>query len=319
MTMMHVAPQCALLDGVLNINKETGWTSHDVVAKVRHLLGGVKVGHAGTLDPMAIGVLPVLVGRATRLAEYLVEWDKEYEAVLRLGETTDTQDASGTVLERRSTEAVTPERIREIVARFRGPLEQVPPMYSAVKVDGVPLYKAARAGKTIAREPRTVVLHVLEVVAVHERDVTLRVVCSKGTYVRTLCADIGEALGVGGHLRSLVRTRVGPFTLDQALTVDDVATHHALGQLRYDLHSLDQVLDRLPCVEVDDQAAARAKHGVPVSPERVVSGHEAAVGAKPGTPIRIHDSQGRLVAIGRSPESQSQPMRIEKVLMSQDS
>jgi tRNA pseudouridine55 synthase len=317
--MMHVAPQCAVVDGVLNINKEAGWTSHDIVAKMRRLLGGVKVGHAGTLDPMATGVLPVLIGRGTRIAEYLVEWDKEYEAVLRLGETTDTQDATGTVLERRSTEAVTPEAIRTAAARFRGSLEQVPPMYSAVKVGGVPLYKAARAGKTIAREPRTIVLHVLEVVAIHERDVTLRVVCSKGTYVRTLCADIGEALGVGGHLWSLVRTRVGPFSLDQALTVGDVATHHALGRLEHDVHSLDQVLEQLPCVEIDDRAAARVKHGAPVSPEGVVSGHEAAAGMKPGTPIRINDSQGRLLAIGRSPESQSHPMRIEKVLMSQDS
>src|SRR5262245_8969230 len=316
--MMRVAPQCRAVDGVLNINKEAGWTSHDVVGQVRHILGGIKVGHAGTLDPMATGVLPVLVGRATRLAEYLLEWDKEYEAVLRLGETTDTQDATGTVLERRSTEGMTPERLYAVVARFRGPLEQVPPMYSAVKVGGVPLYKAARAGKTIAREPRTVVLHSLEVVAVREREVTLRVVCSKGTYVRTLCADIGEALEVGGHLRSLVRTRVRPCSRGRALTVDDPATHHALGRLQHAFHSMDQVLDWLPSVEVDDQAAARAKHRVPVSPERVISGREAAVGAKPGTPIRIQDSRGRLVAIGRFPESRSQPIRIEKVLLSKD-
>lgn len=317
--MVHVEPQCAVIDGVLNINKEAGWTSHDVVAKVRHLLGGVKVGHAGTLDPMATGVLPVLVGRATRLAQYLIEWDKEYETVLRLGETTDTQDAAGTVLERRSIEAVTPEMMYSVVAGFRGPLEQVPPMYSAVKVGGVPLYKAARAGKTIAREPRAVVLHALEVTTIQGRDVSLRVVCSKGTYVRTLCADIGEALGVGGHLRSLVRTRVGPFSLDHALTVDGVATHHALGRLGRDLHSLDQVLGRLPSVEVDDQTVVRVKHGVPVPPEGIVSGHEAVAKAKSGAPIRIHDSQNRLVAIGRSAEGGFGPIRIEKVLMSQNS
>lgn len=317
--MMHVAPECTVVDGVLNIKKAAGWTSHDIVAKVRHLLGGVKVGHAGTLDPMATGVLPVLVGRATRLAEYLVEWDKEYEAVLRLGEITDTQDASGTLLERRSIEAVTQEGIRAAVARFRGRLEQVPPMYSAVKVGGVPLYKTARAGKTIPREPRTVVLHVLEVVAIRGQDVTLRVVCSKGTYVRTLCADIGDTLGVGGHLRSLVRTRVGPFSLDQALTVEEVATHHALGRLRHDLHSMNQVLDRLPRVVIDDHAAGRAMHGVPVSLGSVVSGRETVADAKPGAPIRIHDSQGRLVAIGRFPESQMQRMRVEKVLISQNS
>ena len=316
---MNVAQHCTVADGVLNVNKETGWTSHDVVAKVRHLLGGVKVGHAGTLDPMATGVLPVLIGRGTRIAEYLVEWDKEYEAILRLGETTDTQDATGTVLIRRSIEGLTAEAIHEVAARFCGPVEQVPPMYSAVKVGGVPLYKAARAGKTIAREARTVVLHILEVRAIQGRDVTLRVVCSKGTYVRTLCADMGEALGVGGHLLSLVRTRVGPFSLDRALTVEAFATRHALGQLGEVLHSLDHVLDQLPCVEIDDRTADRVKHGVPVPAEKVVFRHETAARVKPGTPVRIHDSQGRLVAIGRSAESQSQPIPIEKVLTGQDS
>jgi tRNA pseudouridine55 synthase len=317
--MMQATPQCSVVNGVLNINKEAGWTSHDVVAKVRHFLGGVKVGHAGTLDPMATGVLPVLIGRGTRIAEYLVDWDKEYEAVLRLGETTDTQDATGTVLLRRDIEGLTTEAIHEVAARFRGPVEQVPPMYSAVKVGGVPLYKAARAGKTIAREPRTVVLHILEVRAVQGRDVTLRVVCSKGTYVRTLCADMGEALGVGGHLSSLVRTRVGPFSLDRALTMEALTTRYALGLLGEDLHSLDHVLGQLPCVEVDDRTADRVRHGVPVPAEQVVFRHETAAGVTPGTPVRIHDSQGRLVAIGRSAESHSQPMRIEKVLAGQDS
>src|SRR6185295_9364390 len=152
------------------------------------------------------------------IAEYLVEWDKEYRAVLRLGESTDTQDATGTVLARHPTDSVTPEAIHEVVGRFHGPIEQVPPMYSAVKIDGVPLYRSARAGKTIARDARTVVIHELDVLEVAGRDVTMRVRCSKGTYIRTLCADIGHALGVGGHLRTLERTRVGPLTLDRALT-----------------------------------------------------------------------------------------------------
>ena len=217
---MDLAQSCAVVDGVLTIKKESGCTSHDVVAKVRHLLGGVKVGHAGTLDPAATGVLPVLIGRGTRIAEYLVEWDKEYRAVLRLGETTDTQDATGTVLASQVKDQVTLKAIHEVVGRFRGTIEQVPPMYSAVKVGGVPLYKSARAGKTIARDARTIVIHTLEVEAVQERDVTLRIVCSKGTYVRTLCADIGEALGVGGHMLALERRRVGPLTIDKALTVD---------------------------------------------------------------------------------------------------
>jgi tRNA pseudouridine55 synthase len=241
--MMNLAQSCAVVDGVLIIKKDAGWTSHDVVAKVRHLLGGVKVGHAGTLDPAATGVLPVLIGRGTRIAEYLVEWDKEYCAVLRLGETTDTQDATGTVLMSQSTDRVTGEAINEAAARFRGPIEQVPPMYSAVKIAGVPLYKSARAGKTVARDARTVVIHTLEVLAIQGRDVTLRIACSKGTYVRTLCADMGEVLGVGGHMLALERRRVGPLLIEQALTIDEVVTRHALGRLGDDLLSLDRALD----------------------------------------------------------------------------
>jgi tRNA pseudouridine55 synthase len=182
--MTGLAQSCAIADGVLIVRKEAGWTSHDVVAKIRQLLGGVKVGHAGTLDPAATGVLPVLIGKGTRIAEYLVEWDKEYRAVLRLGETTDTQDATGTILARQATDGVTAAAIHEAAGRFRGAIEQVPPMYSAVKVAGVPLYKSARAGKTVVREARTIVIHKLDILAIDGRDVTLHVVCSKGTYVR---------------------------------------------------------------------------------------------------------------------------------------
>ena len=153
---MDLAQRCTAVDGVLTIKKESGWTSHDVVAKVRHLLGGVKVGHAGTLDPAATGVLPLLIGRGTRIAEYLVEWDKEYRAVLRLGETSDTQDATGTVLASQAREQVTPEAIHEVVGRFRGRIEQVPPMYSAVKVGGVPLISPlGRAKRLHGRRERS--------------------------------------------------------------------------------------------------------------------------------------------------------------------
>lgn len=307
------------MDGVLVVNKEAGWTSHDVVAKVRKLLGGTKVGHAGTLDPAATGVLPVLIGKGTRIAEYLVGWDKEYIAVLRLGETTDTQDATGTVVDRQATDQVTPDAIREAVERFHGAIEQVPPMYSAVKVAGVPLYKSARAGKTIAREARTVVIHELEVLATG-RDVTLRVACSKGTYIRTLCADIGAALGVGGHLLALERSRVGPLTLDRALTVDDIATRQALGCLGGDLLSLDQVLQDLPTLVVDEQTASRVRHGVPVPLCRIIRrkpGQEEAQNS-PGMPVRIHDHVGRLLAIGRLPQQQHETIAIEKVLIGQE-
>jgi len=316
---MDVAQSCAVVDGVLIIKKETGWTSHDVVAKMRHLLGGVKVGHAGTLDPAATGVLPVLIGRGTRIAEYLVEWDKEYRAVLRLGESTDTQDATGTVLARHTTDSVTSEAIHEVVGRFHGPIEQVPPMYSAVKIAGVPLYKSARAGKTIARNARTIVIHTLEVEAIQERDVTLRIVCSKGTYVRTLCADIGEALGVGGHMLALERRRVGPLTIDHALTIDEVVTRHALGCLGDDLLSLDRALDHLGIAVVNEQTADHVRHGAPVPAAKILRWEgTAAAECKSHRSVRIHDTNGCLVAIGKCPETSGGVLKVQKVLIDQD-
>ena len=311
---------CGLMDGVLVVKKEAGWTSHDVVAKVRHLLGGTKVGHAGTLDPAATGLLPLLIGKGTRIAEYLLEWDKEYRAVVRLGETTDTQDATGTVVDRQAPDLVTQAAIREAVARFHGVIEQVPPMYSAVKVAGVPLYKSARAGKTIAREARMVVIHELEIVAIDGRDITLRVVCSKGTYIRTLCADIGAALGVGAHLLSLERSRVGPLTLDRALTIDELVIHQTFGRLGDNLLSLDQVLEDLPVLVVDQQTASRACHGVPVPLSKIVQRKPAQEKAQnsPGKPVRLHDDGGRLLAIGRLPHEGAETIAIEKVLIGQE-
>jgi tRNA pseudouridine55 synthase len=317
--MMGLAQSCAVVDGVLIIKKEAGWTSHDVVAKVRHLLGGVKVGHAGTLDPAATGVLPLLIGRGTRIAEYLVEWDKEYRAVLRLGETTDTQDATGTVLARHTTDSVTPEAIHEVVGRFHGPIEQVPPMYSAVKIAGVPLYKSARAGKTIARDARTIVIHTLEVEAIQEQDVTLRIVCSKGTYVRTLCADIGAALGVGGHMLALERKRVGHLTIDQALTVEEVIACHALGQLGEELISMDRALGHLEIAVVHEQTADRVRHGAPVPASKILR-WEGATDAENRLhrPVRIHDTDGCLVAIGKCSDNSGNALKVEKVLIDQD-
>ena len=315
---MDVAQNCAVVDGVLIIKKEADWTSHDVVAKVRRLLGGVKVGHAGTLDPAATGVLPVLIGRGTRIAEYLVEWDKEYRAVLRLGERTDTQDATGTVLTRHSVDSVTPRAIHEVVGRFLGSIEQVPPMYSAVKVGGVPLYKSARAGKSIVRDPRMIVIHTLEVESIQECDVTMRIVCSKGTYVRTLCADIGDALGVGGHMLTLERRRVGPLTIDHALTIEDVVTRHAVGRLGDDLLSMDRALDHMGIVVVDERTAERVRHGVPVSPFKILR-WVGAVDTRRGShkSVRIHDPDGCLVAIGKCPDNSGDALKVEKVLIDQ--
>ncbi|WP_447974886.1 tRNA pseudouridine(55) synthase TruB [Nitrospira sp. Kam-Ns4a] len=290
-------------DGVLNVNKAAGWTSHDVVAKLRRLLGCSRIGHAGTLDPAATGVLPILTGRATRIAEFLLDWDKEYWAVLRLGETTDTQDATGTVLARRPTDGLDEAAIRAAVARFQGRISQVPPMYSAVKVGGVPLYKAARAGRIVARGAREVTVHEIAVQAVHGRDVSLRVVCSKGTYVRTLCADIGAALGVGGHLLTLQRSRVGPLTIERALSLEEVGARASAGRLAEDLLSLDAALGALPALEIEAAAARRARHGVPIPAQavtRLAAG--ASEGLRGGQPVRLKDPAGGLLGIGLVPE-----------------
>ncbi len=316
-----MAHHAGIGDGILNVNKQAGWTSHDVVAKVRGLLEGPKVGHAGTLDPAATGVLPVLVGRGTRIAEYLLDWDKEYRAVLRLGQTTDTQDATGAVLATRSLDGLTEGQIRSAIARFQGRITQVPPMYSAVKVDGVPLYKSARAGKTVERKPRTVEIYELEVLGIAGADVTLRVRCSKGTYVRTLCADIGGVLGVGGHLRSLQRTRVGPLAVEQALTLEAIGARVVAGRLAEDLLTLDEALAAVPAIVVDERTAERVRHGaaIPAGAGRWL----ASAGQEAPTVVRVKDTAGRLLAVGKISAgpagSDAVPgVAIEKVLVDVD-
>lgn len=323
-------PQLAtvLQDGVLNIRKEAGWTSHDVVARIRGKLRGMKLGHAGTLDPAATGVLPLLVGRGTRIAEYLLEWDKTYLAGLRLGETTDTQDGTGTVLQRSPVESVTEERIREVAAEFEGRIQQVPPMYSAVKVDGVRLYKSARAGRDVDRQAREVTVFHLNIVGIQLPDVTFRVACSKGTYIRTLCADIGHKLGVGGHLSTLVRERVGPLMIEQALTVDEVESRLKEGTLTASMLTLDEALAELPACTVEAGTARRVLHGMPVSPSQVLAWNGSpALPEGSNRAIRIKDESGRLLAIGTLPVDadiekhglREQPIAVSKVLVTEES
>ena len=288
-------------DGVLNLNKPAGWTSHDEVARLRKVLGVRKIGHAGTLDPPATGVLPILVGKGTRVAELLIDWDKEYEAVLRLGQVTETQDGTGTVVLERSTQNLKEETIRSVVAQFQGKLRQIPPMYSAIKIGGTPLYKMARAGRTVERQARWITVQQIEIQSIQGRDVSFRVACSKGTYIRTLCDDIGERLGVGGHLLHLVRTRVGPLHVDQAVSLDDVEREFALSGRSFSFLSLDEVLGSLPAVVVDPEVVPRALNGalVPVS---ALSGEFGRVlsGATEGKMFRVKDTGGRLLGLGKT-------------------
>ena len=209
-------------NGIIVIDKPSGWTSMDVCAKLRGVFGEKRVGHGGTLDPMATGVLPVFVGRATRAVEFAEKTDKEYVAGLKLGVVTDTQDTQGRVLERRAA-AVEPEQLERVLERFRGDILQVPPMYSAVKIGGKKLYELARKGRQVERPPRPVAIHSLTLQGRTGPDeFVLKVCCSKGTYVRTLCHDIGQALGCGGCMSSLRRTMAACFTLEDAVPLEEV-------------------------------------------------------------------------------------------------
>lgn len=231
------------MDGIINVYKEAGFTSHDVVAKLRGILKQKKIGHTGTLDPAAIGVLPVCVGKATKVCELLTEKDKTYQAVCRLGMVTDTQDATGKVLEEHSIAEITEQNLREVVASFQGEIEQIPPMYSAIKVDGKKLYELAREGKTIERKPRKVNIMKIHIVQIdlEEQTFVMEITCSKGTYIRTLCHDIGQKLGVGAIMQSLVRTRVAGFHIKDALTlaqIEDLVQENKLQEKMYAIEAI---------------------------------------------------------------------------------
>jgi tRNA pseudouridine55 synthase len=210
------------IEGVLLVDKPTDHTSHDVVARLRGKLRMKRVGHAGTLDPMATGLLVILVGKATRLSQYLTNLDKEYEGTIELGETTNTQDAEGEVLVTRPVPPLTADDLRGALKGFLGDQYQTPPMYSAIKIDGVPLYKLARKGEEVEREPRFIRLSSWDVTGFALPRFDFRLQCSKGTYVRTLAHDLGEKLGCGAHLAALRRTATGTFRLAQALTMEQI-------------------------------------------------------------------------------------------------
>ncbi len=274
-----------MANGILVIDKPAGWTSHDVVAKLRGILHVKRIGHAGTLDPMATGVLPVFVGRATRAVEFAAEREKEYIAGLRLGVVTDTQDCTGTTLETHPVE-VTRDQVEAILDRFRGDLQQIPPMYSAVKKNGRKLYELARRGVEVERQPRPVTIHQLELLdQVSPTDYTLRVLCSKGTYVRTLCHDMGQALGCGGTLFSLRRTRSAGFTLEDAVTLEDVAAAADPAAL---LLPVDAYFSGYPVLQLQNEAEEK----------RIRNGNSLTLDGPDGT-YRVYSRQGEFLALSQ--------------------
>ncbi|PLX84749.1 MAG: tRNA pseudouridine(55) synthase TruB [Desulfuromonas sp.] len=257
------------MHGLLVIDKPRGLSSHDVVRQVRRVLKTRKVGHGGTLDPLATGVLPVAVGEGTRILQFLLEGDKAYRATFKLGEVTSTQDSDGELVESRPLDGVTQEAVGKACRRLVGTISQVPPMYSALKHNGVPLYRLARQGVEVERKARQVEIHQLDLVEVDLPFVTIEVTCSKGTYVRTLVHDIGADLGCGAHLTALRRIQSGPFSESDSVPLGEIQDWEP-GEAEGKLLDLSEALRQYPGLEVDGAAAERLRHGIPPSLEEAV-------------------------------------------------
>ena len=282
-----------MINGIVNIYKEKGYTSHDVVAVLRKVVGQKKIGHTGTLDPDATGVLPVCLGRATKVCELLTDHDKTYEALLLLGRTTDTQDISGEVLEERDPGDLTEEEVRSCIESFIGEYDQIPPMYSALKVNGKKLYELAREGKTVERKSRRVQIHGICILEMNLPHVRMEVDCSKGTYIRTLCHDIGEKLQVGGCMEELERTKVGRFLKEDAVTLDEVRQKMEQGEGAELFTPLDQIFAELPAVTVTDAKAWMSYNGNDL-PERFLLEKEEWTD---GQEVRVYDSRKNFIGL----------------------
>ncbi|WP_438350182.1 tRNA pseudouridine(55) synthase TruB [Paenibacillus sp. FA6] len=283
------------LEGILAVYKPAGFTSHDVVAKVRGILKMKRIGHTGTLDPQVTGVLPLCLGRATRVVEYMQELPKEYYATMRLGLATDTEDLTGQIIEQVESVSVTKEDVLEVLNSFQGVISQVPPMYSAVKVDGKRLYELAREGKIVERKSREVTIYEIEMTDISwdgsYPEITFRALCSKGTYIRTLCVDIGRALGLPSVMAKLTRTKSAGIDAEHCLNFDDIQRYMDEGTLHSHLIPVDEAIPHLPAHTVSEEKTTAAIQGQrlsykSVSPE--VTGE---------APIRLYDTEQRFLGI----------------------
>ncbi len=307
------------VSGLLNIDKPKGITSHDVVARVRKLSQQRKVGHTGTLDPMATGVLLVCLGQATRLIEYLMTARKQYRAVIRFGAVTDTLDADGQITAQNDASFLTKQQVQEILPMFLGEIEQIPPIFSALKKDGQPLYKRARAGETVQLDPRPVTIYSLTWTAWYPPDLTLDVTCSPGTYIRSLARDLGETAGTGAHLAQLTRTANGPWLLDQAVSLDTLEREAQAGRpgwQRY-LHPPDRAITHLPKIVLDESAIIHVKHGrqvqlAPLEPDGASANH---LQTKPDL-IRAYTPAGEFLAILKLTNADENTWQPKKVFQS---
>lgn len=274
------------MNGILLVDKPSGWTSMDVCAKLRGVFHEKRIGHSGTLDPMATGLLVVFLGRATRAVEFAEAHSKEYIAHLRLGVVTDTQDTSGNVLSEKEVN-VTEKQLLETLEKFKGAISQLPPMYSAIKVGGKKLYEIARKGESVERKAREITIHSLELLGWEKGDALLRVRCSKGTYIRTLCHDIGETLGCGGCMSALRRTAAGEFSLEQAYSLDDAIAIGERGEGESLLLSVDSLFASYPGLSLTAKQESLFRNGVRFS----VSGEEGD--------YRVYSSNGEFLALAK--------------------
>ncbi len=304
-----------LVSGLLNINKPKGLTSHDVVARVRILSKQRKVGHTGTLDPMATGVLLVCLGQATRLIEYLMLTQKQYRAVIQFGKVTDTLDVEGQIVGQNDISALTETRLRQALSMFLGEIEQIPPIFSALKKDGQPLYKRARAGESIQLDPRPVTIYNLNWLTWTPPNLTIDVTCSPGTYIRSLARDIGEAVGTGAHLAALTRTANGPWLLDHAVSLDTLEREAQADNfsLQKYIYPPDQAVTHLPKVVLNETEVIDVKHGRQVHLATIESGRVTTQDKQTINLLRAYTSAGKFLAILKPIKAEKNVWQPKKV------
>ncbi len=285
------------MNGIININKPLGMTSHDVVGRLRRILGIKKIGHTGTLDPDASGVLPMCIGRATKTADMLTAQNKQYIAEVTLGSATTTLDASGEVTET-SEVNVDESDIQSVVTEFVGNIMQIPPMYSAIKIDGKRLYELARDGVEVERKPRPVTIEKIEILSIdlENKKFSMKVDCSKGTYIRTLCDDIGRRLGCLAHMSALIRTRSGRFCIDDAYTLDEVEKMAENGNMSF-LVPIDKVFEELPKLILSSRRARLMCNGVQISAQGIIDGEIYRVYDESGSFLTISEAESGLLKI----------------------
>ena len=288
-----------IYNGIINIFKEKGFTSHDVVAKMRGILKQKKIGHSGTLDPDATGVLPILLGNATVLSDMLTDKSKEYEAVMLLGVSTDTQDITGKILEKRDTSNLNKDTVKEVILSFLGEYMQLPPMYSALKVGGKKLVDLAREGKEVKREPRAVYIFDIDIMDISLPEVKFKAKVSKGTYIRTLCHDIGKKLSVGGCMESLIRTRVNRFYINDAITLKQVEENREC--IKKNILSVEEYFSFLPKINTSPEFDKYLNNGNKLKLDKKPENSEL---------YRLYDSKDRFIAIYKKEMTELKPFKM---------